>query len=249
MGGTRYFLQGIKLLNTPGIRPFVIIPVLINLLLFAGLTTLLYQRFDAAMDWLVGFAGDWISWLLWLIWLIAGLIWLLLYGYFFAILSHLIASPFYGLLAERVELHLTGRSHEQPFTFAGLLVIARRSIVREFHKLAYLLPRFIGVAILCLLLSFIPVVGLLAPVLYFLWGAWSLALENTDFAADNNGIPFPALRDRCRRRRVNVLGFGAVAMVTASLPLINLFAIPAAVAGGTALWLAHLDEDPQPVAP
>lgn len=236
LGGTAYFWRGLRLLGKPGIRPFVIIPLAINLLLFAVTTALLVDRLDALFAWLQGQLGDWLAWLLWLLWLVVAAIWLLIYGYSFALISNLIASPFYGLLAERVEQHLRGEIRAEPLSAAALLALTRRTLVRELHKIAYFLPRLLGI----LLLTLIPGVGLLAPVLYFVWGAWSLALQNLDFAADNNAVPFPRLRERCRQQRGLTLSFGALAMATFSVPLVNLVAVPAAVAGATALWLERI---------
>lgn len=250
--GAGYFWQGMKLLRQPGIRAFVIIPVLINLLLFAALTALLTIQFDALLNWLTAQLGSWLEWLRWLLWLVAGIFWLVFYGYGFTLISTLIASPFYGLLAERVELHLTGRPASEPLTLKGLLALAQRTLVREVRKLLYFLPRFLSVLLLSLILSFIPGLGLLAPVLYFVWGAWSLALQHADYAADNNGVTFAALRDSCARRRGASLSFGALAMLSASVPLLNLLAVPAAVAGATALWVERLDTrtgEPRPVRP
>jgi CysZ protein len=231
-----------RLLSRPGIRPFVVAPVLVNLLLFVALTFFMVNRFDAVTDWMVDQWGEWLNWILWLLWLVVGLVWLALYGYLFATVSYLIAAPFYGLLAERVQLHLRGETPEQAFTFKQVARIAGRSFLREWRKMRYLIPRLLGVLVLCLILTFIPAVNLLVPPLWFAWGAWALAIENIDYAADNNQVPFDRLRDQARRNRFATLGFGGVALFAASIPLFNLIGIPAAVAGGSALWLDRFRE-------
>lgn len=243
MGGAGYFLKGFKLLWQPGIRAFVVIPLLINILLFAVLTTLLVSQFDALFTWLATQLGSWLQWILWLLWVIVGVLWLLIYGYSFAIISNLIAAPFYGLLAEQVELHLRGEVQSEALTFSSLLALTARTLVREGQKLLYFLPRLLLVVLVSLILSFIPGFGLLVPGLYFLWGAWSLALQNTDFAADNNKLSFADLRRRCAQRRGLSMSFGAVAVLASSIPLFNLLAVPAAVAGATALWVERLAGD------
>src|SRR5690606_24112672 len=83
MGGAGYFLKGLKLLWQPGIRAFVVIPLLINILLFAVLTTVLVSQFDALFTWLAAQLPSWLQWLLWLLWVIVGAVWLLIYGYSF----------------------------------------------------------------------------------------------------------------------------------------------------------------------
>lgn len=246
MGGAGYFLKGLKLLWQPGIPAFVVIPLLINILLFAVLTTVLVSQFDALFTWLAAQLPSWLQWLLWLLWVIVGAVWLLIYGYSFAIISNLIAAPFYGLLAEQVELHLRGQVQSEALTFSSLLALTGRTLVREVQKLLYFLPRLLLVVLVSLILYFIPGIGLLVPGLYFLWGAWSLALQNTDFAADNNKLSFPDLRRRCAQRRGLSLSFGAVAVLASSVPLFNLLAVPAAVAGATALWVDRLASDVAP---
>ncbi|KJS05387.1 MAG: hypothetical protein VR73_12345 [Gammaproteobacteria bacterium BRH_c0] len=243
MGGAGYFVKGFRLLWQPRIRPFVVIPLLVNILLFAVLTTVLINQFDALLTWLTAQLGDWLEWILWLLWLIVGALWLLVYGFSFAMISNLIAAPFYGLLAEQVELHLRGQGQSEALTLRSLLALTGRTLVREVQKLLYFLPRLLLVVLLSLILYFIPGIGLLVPGLYFLWGAWSLALQNSDFAADNNQLSFAHLRRRCARQRGLSLSFGAVAMLASSTPLLNLLAVPAAVAGATALWVERLADD------
>ena len=249
LGGAPYFWRGLGLLRKPGIRAFVIVPLAINLLLFALTTALLVDRLGTLFDWTQGQVGDWFAWLIGLLWLVVAALWLLIYGYSFALISNLIASPFYGLLAERVEQHLRGETRAEPLTAAALLALTRRTLARELHKIAYFLPRLLGVVALSLVLSLIPGLGLLAPVLYFAWGAWSLALQNVDFAADNNGTTFPVMRRHCAGQRGLTLSFGALTMATFSVPLLNLVAVPAAVAGATALWVERLDKGESRSAP
>ena len=250
MRGIGYFFRGLRLLNQPGIRPFVIMPVLVNILIFVLLTGFLVTQFDALLNWLVASLGDWFEWLLWLMWLLFAALWLVVYGYSFTLISHILASPFYGLLAERVEKHLTGQLDSTPMTWKSMVAIARRSVVRELQKLVYFMPRLLALVIVTLILILIPGISALVPAIYFLWGAWSLSLENLDFAADNRGVSFADLRKTCARQRRLTLSFGAVAVAGSSIPLLNLLAVPAAVAGGTALWLEHLEANkPDSVQP
>jgi CysZ protein len=240
MNGIRYLLRGLSMLSTPGIRPFVILPITINLVIFIVLTSALFTQFSQFSEWLNSYLASWLTWLSSVITLLAGILWLLLYGYFFSVISNVLAAPFYGLLAERVESRLRQLPDQPPLTMQGLLALAGKSFVREWLKMRYLLPRFIGVLVITLLLSFIPVVGLMGTVIYFLWGSWALALENADYSADNNGVSFDLFRQACSAHRYSTLGFGAASLFLVSIPVINLFAMPAAVAGGTLLWVEKL---------
>lgn len=242
MTGHTYFFKGLKLLAQPGIRPFVILPVLVNILLFVLLTWLLVDQLGAISSWMEGKLTGWLEWLLWLFWLVIAALWLIIYGYSFSMISNTVAAPFYGMLAEKVQARLTGESLDMPMTFAAITALTRRTMVREVQKLLYVLPRLLALGILSLPLYFVPVIGLAVPVLWFLWGSWSLALQNIDYAADNNQTAFPAMRKRMAQKRLLSLSFGGAAVVASAIPLFNLIAVPAAVAGGTALWLERLRE-------
>jgi CysZ protein len=242
MSGFKYFLKGFSLVFAPGIRAFVIVPVFINMLLFALLSWLLVVQLTSVASWLDTYLPQWLDWLLWLFWLIVAALWLLVYGYAFSTISNSLSAPFYGLLAEQVQRKLTGQTIDQPLTFSSFMILARRTLVRETQKLLYILPRLLLLALVSLPLYFIPVVSIAVPALWFLWGAWSLALQNMDYAADNNLVTFKAMRTAMGGQRRLCLSFGAGAVLASSVPVLNLFAVPAAVIGGTVLWLERLDK-------
>ena len=65
--GMRYIFRGLKLLAQPGIRRFVVIPLIVNTLLFTGvivygaeLISDLIRHLSQQWSWL-----QWIGWLLW----------------------------------------------------------------------------------------------------------------------------------------------------------------------------------------
>jgi len=242
MSGFRYFFVGLKLLKEPGVRAFVLLPLAINVLLFALLTWLLVDQVAAFTFWLQSVLPSWLDWMVWLFWPLVAVAWLVAYGFSFAMISNTIAAPFYGLLAENVQRRFDANVPETPLTAAGLLSLTARTLAREGQKLLYLLPRLLGLVVLTLPLYFIPAAGLLATIIWFTWGAWSLALQNIDYAADNNNVSFTALRQAMARKPIPCLSFGAVAVAAAAVPLFNLIAVPAAVAGGTAMWHERLRE-------
>ena len=105
---TKHFFAGFRLLTKPGVRAYVIAPLLINALLFIVLTAFAIQQFGQGMDWIMGFLPEWLAFLSWLIWAVFGLLLLLVYGYTFTILGNLVAAPFFGILSERVQQYLLG---------------------------------------------------------------------------------------------------------------------------------------------
>lgn len=236
-----YFFEGFRLIAQSGIRRYVLLPLLLNILVFIALTAFAIQQAGHGMAWLMSWLPAWLDFLLWFIWPLFGLLLLIVYGYCFTIIGNFIAAPFFGVLSEKVQIHLTEERAEennllrQPDNNWGQLII--RSFARELRKLGYFLPRLLGVLILTLILSFIPLINLLTPAISFFWGAWSLYLQYVDYPADNNNIDFVSLLDESRTRRKDALGFGGIVLIGSSIPLLNLLVMPSAVAGATALWL------------
>ncbi|MFT7222012.1 MAG: CysZ protein, partial [Candidatus Azotimanducaceae bacterium] len=92
--------------------------------------------------------------------------------------------------------------------------------------------------------TIIPVVNVISPVLWVLFGAWMMAIQYADYAADNNDASFSSLRNRLARRRFQSLMFGLPAYLLLTVPIVNLILMPVGVAGGTRLWVEHLKNQP-----
>ena len=241
--GLDHFFRGFRLLARPGIRAWVIIPLLINILLFAGTTLLAIQQFNHLLTGLTDWLPAWLGFLAWLIWGLFGLMLAIIYGYTFTIIANLIASPFYGLLAERTQNFLGSSVDSQPLSWHAAKEIAGRAFVRELRKLWYFVPRIIAIFLLCMLLSFVPILNLLAPFIVFLWGAWSLSLQYLDYPADINQVTFDDMRHLANDRKKMLAGFGGLILLGTSVPLVNLLVLPAAVTGATSLWLTAFNDD------
>ena len=70
-----------------------------------------------------------------------------------------------------------------------------------------------------------------------------MALQYIDYPADNHQMPFSTLRERLKQQRMSSIGFGGVIMVASMIPVINIFIMPIAVAGGTLFWINELRQD------
>lgn len=240
--GPGYLFQGLQLMTHPRLRWFVLGPLLINLLLFIFLSWLAVTQFEQLLDTLMAKIPDWLGFLAWIFWVLFVAFLLLVYGYSFAILGNLLASPFYGPLSERAEEVLSGRVSSAPMTMEQLLKLAGRSIKRELIKIGYFLPRIVGVILLTLVLSLIPVLNLVGPAIAFLWGAWSLALQYLDYPADNHQMDFRHLRETLGKSRLISLSFGGCVLIATTIPVFNLFAMPASVIGASSFWLERIDK-------
>jgi len=63
-----------------------------------------------------------------------------------------------------------------------------------------------------------------------------LSLEYMDYPMGNHGLDFKAQLKALRRVRLNALSFGGGLTLLMMIPVLNFAAMPAAVAGATAMW-------------
>lgn len=230
--GLQYFFEGFSIMMHPGLKRFVFMPILVNILVLGSAFTWLFFQVDSWVNYLLGFLPTWLHWLSYLLWpLILSSI-LLIFGYFFSTLANIIAAPFNGFLAEKVEEELSGIPAKE-LPWSDFVKDVPRMINRELVRLGYYLPR----AIVLLIISFIPVINIISPLLWFLFGSWMIVIQYCDYAFDNHKISFTKMKETLKKDRLNNMPFGALVTLITVIPLINLFIMPAAVCGGTAMWV------------
>ena len=229
--GAGYLIEGFSLLRKPGLRRFVVMPLLINILLFGGLIGWAYGWVDGASRVMIAGLPDWLHWLRYIVVPVFVLTSLVVIFYGFSILANLIAAPFNGLLAEAVECYLTGKS--LPGDWRQLLRDILPSIMSEFRKLFYFALR----AVPLLLLLLVPLVNVVVSVLWVLFSAWMMTVQYMDYPMANHQLFFKEQRARLRKRPLLAWSFGGLVMLCTLLPVLNFIVMPAAVAGATAIWV------------
>lgn len=231
--GLGYFFYGFDIAVSPGIRRFVLMPLLANILLVGGALYYLFSHLDSWINNWMGQIPDWLSWLSYLLWPLLVITILATFSYFFSTLANFIAAPLNGLLAEKVEEKLTG----QKVNDDGVLAVVKdvpRIMSREWRKLVYVLPKAIGLFILLL----IPALGqTLGPILWFIFTAWMLAIQYCDYPFDNHKVSFNDMRNSLKQKQGKAYTFGMLVSVLTTIPIINLFVMPVAVCGATAMWV------------
>lgn len=237
--GAAYFFSGARLMFHPGLRRYLIVPLTINCLLFFGLTYLLFSYIDSFLQWDFNLPA-WMEFLektlRWVAWILVVVILVILYGYTFNIITNIIAAPFYGLLAQKTEELVQGtRPADEP-----LHQLIPRVTAREIQKLLYFIIRGVIVFLCLILLGTIPLLNLAVPVVGALWTAWSMAIQYSDYPADNHQVSFSRLRKKLRKSPYSSVGFGGTVMGISMIPVLNIVAMPAAVTGGTLFWLHDL---------
>ena len=237
-------LEGLRMLWRRDIRWLVVIPLLINVALFSSATGFAASWLQNWITTITTSVPDWLQWLAWVIWLLFAILALAVYAFTFTILANLIGSPFYGVIAQRVIATEVADGQSNLLADSGLLSGAWNSLVREIQLIGYFLPRTLVVGIVTVMLSFIPVLNLLAPIIAGTWAAWCLCLQYLDYAADTEGVSFVDLRNKVSANRLSSMGFGFAAMVASAVPVVNLVMLPASVVAGSLLWCRqHRDID------
>jgi CysZ protein len=234
--GTSYFLRGFAMIFQPGLRRFVIVPLAANVVLFSLMGWALYQVMVDFYETAMLSVPEWLQFLSWIItpllWMIGGLV----SGYTSTLAVLLLTSPFHSLLAEKVEEYVTGESPPAIEGLGASLFEVPRAFFREIRKLLYYLPMALAV----LILTIIPGLNALAPLAWFLLGAWMMSLQFLDYPMDNHHLPFREVPEACAARRLSTIGFGGTIALLSGIPLLNLIMIPAAVIGATLLWCEEL---------
>jgi len=194
----------------------------------------LWSLFPESWNDATGWIGGLLSALRWTIELIAAVLLTLLGLVLVLLLSSVVAAPFNDALSEAVEHMLTGEP-APPFSFSRMLADVVRTIRLELGKaLLYI----VVVGPMFLASFFIPGVGQAISLVGFALTAVYLGIDYVDWPAARRNW---SVGDRVRFTRGHlpaVAGFGTGVWVLLFIPLLNLFFMPAAVAGGTMLFVA-----------
>jgi len=233
--GFKYPLQGFSLITKPGIRLFVIIPLLINTLLFSTVIAVGAHEIVNFSNWLSA-RWQWAEWITWLLWPLFAILAFSVVFYCFTLVANLVAAPSNGFLAGAVVRYLTGGQQQPNGGWSRLPGEITVAISNELRKLLYF-----GIwAVPLILLFLIPMVNAVAPFVWLLFCSWLLAMEYLDFPMSNHGLAFPEIRHRLGQRKGLVLGFGLGVMVLTLIPVLNFLAMPIAVTSASKLWVHEL---------
>jgi len=227
IGGFGYLMQGLRLLVKPGVKRYVIMPLLINIVLFALLIWLAGDYFEQLVNYLLAELPGWLQWLSNVLWLLFAMLAGLVMFFTFSFVANLIGAPFNSFLAAAVEKHLTGTnpagSERKLWAEFGVMVLG------ELKKWGYYalwsIPLFI--------ISWF--VAPIAPFLWFIFGAWMFSIEYLDYPMGNYGLTFSDIRKQIASKRMLSLGFGSAVTIATMIPIFNFIVMPVAVAGATAM--------------
>lgn len=245
--GLSYVARGMRFVywQHPALARYWVFPIVITGValvgVFYGAGTAYHQTGDAV--WLLfpqswseatGWVGGLLSALRWLIELVAGILFTVLGLILVFLLSSVFAAPFNDALSEAVENILTGHP-APPFSFRRMVADIARTIRMEILKVSVYV---IIVGPMFLASFFIPGLGQIISLVGFALTAVYLGIDYIDWPAARRDW---SVRDRVafsRRQLPAVAGFGTGVWFLLFIPLVNLLFMPAAVAGGTMLFVA-----------
>ena len=236
--GPQYLLNGFRLIFAPKARRYIILPLLLNTLLFIGLWYGGYQLTDSLIQWFHQAVPSWLQWLGFLFYFLYILSMMIVTIYCYGILAVLIGSPFYGMLSEHIQAKL---SNNPPPEMSNIEILAMipKAVLREIRKILYYIPWII----LILICTFIPVLNLATALMWFAFGAWVQAIQYIDYPFDNNQKSFAELKITLSQNKGLALSFGGMTMLFMMIPIVNIFTIPAAVAGATNMWVDRWQQE------
>ncbi|MBR9805590.1 sulfate transporter CysZ, partial [bacterium] len=203
--GANALLKGFAMLGKKGVRRFVAIPIALNICLFTLGLRSAWLWFEKSLTTIENALTAWLDFLTWLLWPLFVVALLLIIAYGFTFVANLIGSPFYGLLAERVEQLALGNDNDSAFSWRQLLASIPRAVLREAKKIIYYLLWLIPIALIWLFSLIFPILTPLTTALWFAFGAWIFALKYIDYAYDNHGRSCSKLQKDMRQQRMRCL--------------------------------------------
>lgn len=233
--GITYLKQGFLLLFKPGVKRYVLVPLLLNILVYAGFASCAYHYTQSAHQWLNSYLPHWLSAVAWFLWLLSFIGILFFFTYIFTTIANIIAAPFNGLLSEKVEEIILGHPPKNAMSFKELCWLLPKTFMRQVQLFFYFLPR----AVIILVLFFIPGINIVAGILWFLFASWMMSVQYFDYPFDNNHVGFKPMIKTMKQHRWLHLQLGILINILSIIPVVNLFVIPGAVAAATAAWVAE----------
>ncbi len=226
----KIFFTGFAWLGKSELRHFLLIPLLINLLLYSVAFILGYLYLTPLVAQMIPPSLHWLSWLLTPLFFLSFIV----IGFFsFTLLANLIAAPFYGQLAEKTHalIQQPPQTNDQASQPCPTIVQPHwtKIMLGEWQRLRYLLKWMSLLSII----SLIPIVNFIAPLLWAMFSAWGCACEFFAYPLENRGLLFKEQKSLLKTSLFGVLSFGALVMLGLSVPFLNLFVAPAAVIAAT----------------
>ena len=226
---------------------WILIPGLIYTLLFCFGIYLFVVSSNSAIDfmlqksgvaeWMEKMQNSWLSFLLIFAQIILNLILLLFYFSLFKYLFLIIGSPLFAYLSEKTEAIIEGK--EYPFSFKQLLKDIVRAIKLALRNMLWQTVYTISI----LILSFIPVIGWVTPLLALLVECYYLGFSMLDYSCERNKLSPAQSIGFIGRHKGLAIGNGMVFYLMHFIPILGWLLAPsyAVIAATISLYKAKTE--------
>jgi len=234
--GFRYPFSSISFIKGhPGLWAYVLVPFILNVLLFSGVFYFGFTYFQDMLANQVPAGGAWYMFILhYLLVVLAFLAGLVLVFFTFSAVGALISSPFNDILSEKTERIITEDEREELFSLRGFLDDSLLIFKNQLKSVGL----FAGGMLLLFALNLVPGVG---PLLYAIlsagWIAFFLVVEYTGYIVARRRLSFREHRRLIAGRSMMMAGLGLALLLILAVPLLQFVMIPLGVVAGTRVVL------------
>ena len=113
LNGFHYFALGWRLITRPGLKRFVILPLLANIIILGSAFWWLYGQIGEMVNWMMEKVPDWLQWLSYVIWPLSVIFILLVFTYFFSTIGYRLIRYY-----KRYSTYFKTRNHQGRLLFA-----------------------------------------------------------------------------------------------------------------------------------
>ena len=206
---------------------WILIPGLIYTILFIVGIYLFYVSSSSAIEFMLQKSGieewiknSWLSFLLIFAQIILNLILLLFYFSLFKYLFLIIGSPLFAYLSEKTESIIEG--NEYPFNFKQLMKDIIRGIKLALRNMLWQTVYTVSI----LILSFIPVIGWVTPLLALLVECYYLGFSMLDYSCERNKLSTTQSIGFIGRHKGLAIGNGMVFYLMHFIPILGWLLAP-----------------------
>ncbi len=233
MGFFSPFRAGKFIRNHPALLKYIIVPFLINVMVFSGAVYWGLSFFNSIVVHYIPQGEAWYWAILsYFLWTVAILVTMVLVFFGFTVVGAIIASPFNDILSEKTEELLTGIPNEEPFVFKVFLRDAIQTVADESKKIII----FVLLMLFLLPLNLLPGGSLPYSALSILLTVFFLVVEYTGYVFARKHKTFKDQRRFIFSHKLLMLGFGFGVMAVLAIPFVQFFCIPLGVVGATQIW-------------
>lgn len=226
---------------------WILIPGLIYSLLFCAGIYLFYVSSSSAIEfillksgvreWMDKMQNNWLSYLLIFAQIILNVILLLFYFSLFKYLFLIVGSPLFAYLSEKTGSIIEGK--EYPFSFKQLMKDIIRGIRLALRNMLWQTVYTVSI----LILSFIPVIGWITPLLALLIECYYLGFSMIDYSCERNKLSTSQSISFIGRHKGLAIGNGIVFYLMHLIPLLGWLLAPsyAVIAATISLYKAKTE--------